>query len=215
MTGTTLKHSEMPVKTHSNGRRGMKPRAIVVHHQAGNLSAEALRDVFTRRNSSAHYGIDVHGNICQYVDENDRAWTTGGGDPDNYAITMELANDQTGGNWHISDSTINVAAALCADICRRWGIKKLYYDGKRGTLLRHCDFQPTACPGPYFKSRTAEFCSYVNTLINAPADNQQKEDKPAALYRVQTGAYKNKANAEAAAAELRRKGYETIIKEDK
>lgn len=174
---------------------------------AGNLSLTQCQNVFKNRKSSATYAIDSKGNIGQYVDEADRPWTTSGADPDNYCITIELANDITGGNWHISDATINKAAELCADICKRYNISKLYYDGKKGTLLRHCDYASTACPGPYFKSRTAEFCNYVNSLIEAKGENDK-------IYRVQLGAFKNKENATNYAEELKKKGINAIVKED-
>lgn len=208
MNGTKIKHIELPVATHSNGRKGKSVNAIVVHHNAGNLTLQQVQSTFKSRRSSAHYDIDVHGNIAQYVDENDRSWCTGGEDPDLRTITIELANDQIGGNWHISDDTINACAELCADICKRYGIKKLYYDGKNGTLLRHCDYQATACPGNYFKSRTNEFCEYVNELMA-----KDKEPKASAKYKVQTGAFANKENAEAYAETLKKKGIEAIVKE--
>lgn len=208
MTATTLNHKTNLVDTYSKTRHGQKIRAIVVHHEAGILSDAQIANVFKNRNSSANYSIDKDGVICLHVPEEFRAWTTGGTTPDDYSITIELSNDKTGGNWHISDNTINSAAALCADICKRYGISKLYYDGKKGTLLRHCDYQATACPGNYFKSRTDEFCNYVNELMKEP------ETKKKAKYKVQTGAFSEKENAERYAAELNKKGIATVIKEE-
>lgn len=208
MTGTSLKHQVLLVRTHSNGRAGHKVTKIVVHHMAGNLSLAQLQRTFTNRKSSATYGIDARGNIAQYVDEADRPWTTSGSDPDNYCITLELANDATGGDWHISDATMHAAVSLCADICKRYGIPKLYYDGKRGTLLRHCDYSATACPGAYFKAHTAEFCNAVNKLLT------DTENAPSVRYKVQTGAFKSKENAERYAEQLNKQGIATVIKEE-
>lgn len=207
MTATTLKHETRTVPTYSPTRHGQKIRAIVVHHEAGILSAAAIQNVFKNRKSSANYSIDKAGNICLHVYEENRAWTTGGTNPDDYAVTIELSNDKVGGNWHISNATIEAAERLCADICRRYGIKKLYYDGKNGTLLRHCDFQATACPGDYFKSITPAFCEAVNKLISC-----EPEPDSDALYHVQTGAFKSKENAEKQAEELRKQGIQTVIK---
>lgn len=206
MIGTTLKKIELPVSTHSNGRAGNKVSKIVVHHMAGNLSLQQCQRTFQNRKSSANYAIDSSGNIAQYVDEKDRPWTTSGSDPDNYCITIELANDQIGGQWHISDATIASCEKLCADICKRYGISKLYYNGKSGTLLRHCDYHATACPGPYFKSITDKFCDDVNALISG-GDSQ--------YFRVQLGAFKNKENAEKYAETLKKQGIDAIVKEDK
>lgn len=208
MKGTTLTKTELPVSTHSSGRAGKKVTKIVVHHMAGNLSLKQCQSVFQNRKSSATYAIDSNGNIAQYVDEDDRPWTTSGADPDNYCITIELANDTIGGNWHISDNAINKCAELCADICKRYGITKLYYDGKKGTLLRHCDYAATACPAAYFKSITDEFCNYVNTLISGNTSDLKEGE----YYRVQLGAFKNKDNAEAYAETLKKQGIDTVIK---
>lgn len=205
MTGTSLKHTNLPVSTHSNGRKGKNVNAIVVHHNAGNLSLKEIQNLFQKRKSSAHYDIDVNGNIGQYVDEKDRSWCTSGEDPDLRTITIELANDKTGGNWHISDATITSCVNLCADICKRYGIKKLYYDGKKGTLLRHCDYHATACPGPYFISITNDFCDRVNQILDG-------ELKDGEYYRVQMGAFKNKDNAEKYAENLNSKGIDAIVK---
>lgn len=204
MTTTALPHIERLVKTYTNTRHGKTPRAIVIHHEAGNLTADEIAKVFSSRKSSANYSIDETGEVCLHVPEEYRAWTTGGTDPDDYSITIELANDATGEPWHISDSTISSAVQLCADICRRYGIKKLYYDGKSGTLLRHCDFKATACPGAYFKSRTTQFCDRVNILLDA--DN--------VVYTVQAGAFKNKANADTYAKALNDRGISAIVKEN-
>lgn len=204
MIGTTLKHTELPVRTHSNGRKGKTPNAIVVHHMAGNLSLKQAQNVFNSRNSSAHYAIDVNGNIAQYVDEKDRSWCTSGEDPDLRTITIELANDKIGGDWHISDATMTSAVNLCVDICKRYGIKTLYYNGKKGTLLRHCDYHATACPGPYFKNNTTKFCEDVNAKLRGGN---------ATYYRVQLGAFKSKENAQAYADKLKAQGIDAIVKE--
>lgn len=214
---TTLKHETRLVDTYSKTRHGQKVRAIVVHHEAGILTPAQIANVFKNRNSSANYSIDKDGNICLHVPEEFRAWTTGGTNPDDYSITIELSNDKTGGNWHISDNTINTAAALCADICKRYGIASLYYDEKKGTLLRHCDFQATSCPGEYFKSRTSEFCDYVNELMKEGTQttetpkNTQKKGKS---YKVQAGSFSKKENAQKYVETLKKQGIDTIIKEE-
>lgn len=223
MKGTSLKHIELPVTTHSKGRNGESVTAIVVHHNAGNLTLQEVQNVFKNRKSSAHYDIDVNGNIAQYVDESDRSWCTSGANPDNHTITIELANTSAGVNnktWEISDSTMNAAIALCADICERYGIAKLYYDGKKGTLLRHCDYSSTACPGKYFIAKTDLFCSLVNAKMAQDAqispENPAKTNESAGddkIYRVQAGAFKSAENAAKQAASLNAAGFQAIIKE--
>ncbi|WP_105302986.1 N-acetylmuramoyl-L-alanine amidase [Anaerolactibacter massiliensis] len=150
---------------HWNDRAGNKISRIVIHHQAGNLSLQTLGNVFKNRQASAHYGIDSNGRIGQYVDEAYRAWTTSGWEPDRNTVTIEVANSQAGGNWPISDAAMSSLIKLCADICKRNGISRLYYNGKNGTLLRHCDYSATSCPGPYIKEHTNYICDQVNALL--------------------------------------------------
>ena len=51
---------------------------IVIHHMAGCLTIQQCGNVFANKNrqASSNYGVDSDG-IGLYVDEKDRAWTTG------------------------------------------------------------------------------------------------------------------------------------------
>ena len=113
---------------------------IVIHHMAGILTVEQCGNVFasSSRQASANYGVDGKGHVGLYVDESNRAWTTGSREIDSKAVTIEVANDQTGGNWHVSDTALRKTIELCADICKRNGIAKLNYTGnKSGNLHMH------------------------------------------------------------------------------
>lgn len=68
-----------------------------------------------------------------YVEEKNRAWTTGSPVCDNVAVTIEVANINAKGE--ITAKAMNTLIKLCADICKRNGIKKCTYTGdKSGTL---------------------------------------------------------------------------------
>lgn len=196
------------IKTNNySSRYGEKVTAICIHHCAGcvNLSGEQIiNNIMTPRNGSANYVITTKGEIIGSVGEEFRPWTTGGIWDRNF-ITFELANCEVGEPWRISEATIKAAIKLTADICKRYNIKKLYYDGKRGTLMRHCDWAPTACPGSYFKSITEEFCQNVNKLLN---DGEDKETKN---YIVFSGSFLKRENAERQKAKLEEAGYNVYI----
>ncbi|WP_102343155.1 N-acetylmuramoyl-L-alanine amidase [Galactobacillus timonensis] len=215
--GTSLPHSTLIVPTHSNGRAGQKVRAIVIHHQASNLAGKQIAQVFRSRRSSATYSIATDGTITQHVSEADRPWTTSGANPDNHAITIEVANNSFAPNWTVSDAALNATISLCADICKRYGITRLYYNGKNGTLLRHCDYSATACPGPYIKARTAYICAEVNAkLANANNTATAKETASAsAKYRVQCGVFSSKENADALSKKLTAAGFANAVVEVK
>ena len=121
---------------------------IVIHHMAGILTVEQCGNVFasSSRQASSNYGVDGKGHVGLYVDESNRAWTTGSREIDSKAVTIEVANDQTGGNWHVSDTALRKTIELCADICKRNGIAKLNYTGnKSGNLHMHQWYQNTSC----------------------------------------------------------------------
>lgn len=140
---------------------------------AGNLSLQTCGQGFAnpKRKASANYGIDSQGRIGQFVDEKDRAWTSSNGDNDHQAVTIEVANDQIGGNWHISDKALAATIDLCVDICRRNGIKRLNFTGDvTGNLTMHQWFVPTLCPGPYLVSRFEYIASEVNERLLRGSD---------------------------------------------
>ena len=78
--------------------RNHKIDTITIHHMAGNLSVETCGNVFatTSRKASSNYGIGSDGRVGLYVEEVNRAWTSGNRANDNRAITIEVANDDAG-----------------------------------------------------------------------------------------------------------------------
>ena len=82
------------------------------------------------------------------------------------AVTIEVANEEIGGSWKVSDEAYQTLIDLCADICRRNGIEQLVYTGgPDGTLTVHKMFADTECPGPYLESRMAEIADAVNKKL--------------------------------------------------
>lgn len=158
---------------------------ITIHHMAGNLSIETCANVFSgSRQASSNYGVGSDGRVGLYVEEKDRAWTSGSPANDYRAVTIEVANDQIGGQWHVSDKALETTINLCVDICKRNGIKKLNYTGDTsGNLTMHCWFQATACPGPYLKSKFAYISEQVNTRLGQ-ADSSTSSDT---IYTVVRG----------------------------
>ena len=144
-------------------------RKITIHHMAGDLSLEALGDNFSDRDrrASSNYGIDSDGRIALYVEEDNRPWTSSSRENDHQAVTIEVANDQVGGEWHVSDESYEALIDLCTDVCLRHGIEELYFTGDpHGNLTLHNMFNSqTECPGPYLESRMEEIASSVNRRL--------------------------------------------------
>ena len=146
---------------------------ITIHHMAGNLSVERCGETFLpeSREASANYGIDSDGRVGCYVEEENRAWTSSSPDNDHQAITIEVANDEIGGDWHVSDAAFDKLIDLCVDICQRNGIERLNFTGDAsGNLTMHSYFTATACPGPYLASRFPDIERLVNERLGVSTD---------------------------------------------
>ena len=208
------------ISPNSSARTG-KISKITIHHMAGNLSVEACANVFqtTSRQASSNYGIGTDGRIGLYVDESRRAWTSSNRDNDNVAVTIEVANDEIGGNWHVSDKALESTIALCVDICQRNGIAKLNFTGdKSGNLTMHKWFSNTLCPGPYLESKFPYIAQEVNRRLSADskesvsantgtAGNAASGAAVGVLYRVQVGAYTKKTYADAHLKKIKAAGF--------
>lgn len=187
--------SDLATKVVDFGTRNSNPRnqkvcRITIHHMAGNLGAvECAKMHMNTATSSANYYIGTDGTICAGVSENRRAWTSGSRENDHSAITIEVANNSGAPNWTVSDKAYKACIALCADICQRYGIKPHYNGEKTGTLTIHRMFQNTDCCGAYLIGKH-EDGSIERDIIEKMGGASGK------LYKVQTGAFAVKENAE-------------------
>lgn len=154
---------------HYDSRDGKKITDITIHHMAGNLTVEQCGQVFQTRPASSNYGIDTRGRVGMYVEEKNASWANSNFASNQRSVTIELANDRTGGNWHVSDTAINKCIELCVDICRRNGIKRLNFTGNTsGNLTAHRMFTATACPGDYLYSKFNYIANEVNKQLGQP-----------------------------------------------
>ncbi len=144
-------------------------RKITIHHMAGDIALERLGEVFGEqdRQASANYAVDGQGRVALYVEEANRAWTSSSPDNDHQAVTIEVANDETGGDWHVSDAAYEALIELCVDICRRNGMEELTWTGdETGSLTIHKMFnENTQCPGPYLEGRMPDIAAEVTRRL--------------------------------------------------
>ena len=160
------------ISPNRNSPRNNTINKIVIHHMAGVCSIEQFGNIVANpaREMSANYGIGNDGRIILTCPESDRSWCSSSGIIDHQAITIEVSNSAYGDDsgWPISEAAYNSLIKLCVDICKRNGIKKLEYinGSTSGTLVRHCDIVPTACPGPWIKDHTSDICNKVNAQLN-------------------------------------------------
>ncbi len=158
------------ISPHKTSPRDHAIDKITIHHMAGNLTVETCGNVFQgSREASANYGIGSDGRVGLYVEEKDRSWASANRANDMRAVTIEVANEEIGGNWRVSDKAYRKLIELCADICKRNGIEKLVYTGDaRGNLTEHRMFMATGCPGPYLHGKMKDIAEAVNEKLAVP-----------------------------------------------
>ena len=196
---------------------------ITIHCMAGNCSVETCGNIFqpTSRQASSNYGIDSDGRIGMYVEEKDRSWCSSSASNDNRAITIEVANDggaDTG--WHVSAKAYAALIDLCTDICKRNGIKQLLWKGDKSLIGQvskqnmtvHRWFAAKSCPGDYLYNLHGKIAAEVNARLGA-ASSTPAPSKPTTgtLYRVQTGAFSKKTNADGLLAKIKKAGFDAFI----
>ncbi|MFV0552913.1 MAG: N-acetylmuramoyl-L-alanine amidase [Anaerorhabdus sp.] len=197
------------ISPNSSNPRKKPIKKITIHHMAGNLSVEVCGNVFApkSRQASSNYAVDSKGRVGMYVEERNRSWCTSSASNDNEAITIEVANDVIGGDWHVSDIALAKLIDLCVDICVRNNIEKLNFTGdKTGNLTMHKWFAATGCPGPYLESKF----SYISNEVNKRLSGNDKPDSNV-LYRVQVGAFSNKDNADKMLERVKKAGFDTYM----
>ena len=200
------------ISPNSSNPRNAKINAIVIHHMAGNLTVERCGEVFapTSRQASSNYGVGTDGRIGCYVEEENRAWTSGNREIDNRAITIEVANCSGEPDWKISDQALESTIALCYDICRRYGFKLTYTGDKSGSLHMHKWYQATGCPGPYLESKFPYIAEEVNKRLGNKTE-VKTEEKTEEIFCVQAGAFSTMDGAKVLLDQLRKCGFDGYI----
>ena len=166
------------ISPNSNART-QRIAKITPHHMAGNLTVEQCGAVFasSARQASSNYGIGSDGRIALYVPEDRRSWASSSAWNDQRAVTIEVANSSTGGEWPVSDAAWRSLVELCADICRRNGIERLDYTGDpSGSLTEHRMYAATLCPGPYLHDRMGQLADEVNAILHGEEDDMFNDE---------------------------------------
>lgn len=194
---------------------------ITIHCIVGQWTARQGCDYFatTDRECSANYVVGKDGSIGLSVEEKDRSWCSSSASNDNRAVTIEVASDTTH-PYAVTDKAYAALLDLVTDICRRNGIKKLLWKGDKSLIGQvakqnmtvHRWFANKACPGDYLYSRHSAIAAEVNKRLGAsPVEPETPSSGAGTLYKVQTGAFKQKSNAQALEKKLKAAGFDTYI----
>lgn len=153
--------------------RNTEIKAITIHHMAMKATSQECGKVFQKvgRKGSSNYGIGYDGDIALYVNEKDTPWTNSNWNSNCESVTIETSNDEVGGNWHVSDKSLESLIKLVADIAIRNNL---------GVLVKGKNLQwhklvadkkyPTACPGEYLISKLDYIIEKANEIINPPKE---------------------------------------------
>ena len=198
-----------------NGRNGNKITRIIPHHMAGQLNLNWWLNMLAgSRQMSPTVAVFSDGTVLACVPEEMRPWTTGGWDADCCALTLEIENDG-GANWHISDKAYNKAVQICAEWCKRYGIDPVYTYRGNGINM-HKDWAATACPGDYLeqKIKSGQFERDIRAILNPTPTPAPTPTPTKVTYKVQVGAFKVKANADALVTKLKAKGFDCFVRHE-
>ena len=168
--------------------RNHKIDTVTIHCVVGQLTVEALGNIFSNPNAeaSSNYGIGLDGKIGMYVEEKDRSWCSSSRSNDNRAITIEVASDTTH-PYAVNDKAYNSLITLLVDICKRNNIKKLLWQGDKSLIGQvdkqnmtvHRWFADKACPGDYLYYRHGAIANAVNKALGASPNPAPAPNKPA------------------------------------
>lgn len=229
--GTEMGNSPLVVYTrlspNHSGQRTHSIDRITPHCVVGQLSAETICECFVSPTvqASCNYGIGADGRVSLCVEEKNRSWCSSSNSNDQRAVTIECASDKNA-PYAFKDAVYASLVNLCVDICQRNGKDKLLWLGDKDKTLAYAPkpgemvltvhrwFANKACPGDWLYNRLGKLAAEVTKRLTGGSTNTGKVDVPSdgkTLYRVQTGAFSKRSNADAWAAKLNAAGYDTCI----
>lgn len=173
---------------------------ITIHVAAGDLSFGGYSSTLRGRGCSWNYAVQSDGKIGLFVEECNRAWTTGGSDPrgaenDHRAVTMEVSNRwgaDTG--YKVTDAALNAVIDLCEDICRRNGKKTLIWFGNverseayspksnEMVMTVHRWYANKSCPGDYLYGKQAYIAKTVTSRLGGNNNITYPDDGVISAY---------------------------------
>lgn len=213
---TKLSPNHSGERTHSIDR-------ITPHCVVGQCAIETLGNLFaaTSCQASSNYGIGFDGRVGMFVEEKNRSWCSSSNDNDQRAVTIECASDTTA-PYAFYDVVYQSLINLCVDICKRNGKTKLLWLGDKDKTLAyepksnemvltvHRWFANKSCPGDWLYNRLGDLADKVTSKLGGSSDTSDDTDD-GTIYRVQTGAFSQKANAEAQLEKLKEAGFDGFI----
>lgn len=156
--GKTLKYNRDEVKGYKLPKRGYKPKFIVIHNDAGSLSAMQYHDSLVNaplsrlENGIAHSYISGN-TVWQALPEGRTAWHTANqyGNTNGYGIEVCQSMSASDKDFLASEQSVFQEAAR---MLKKWGLPV-----DRNTVRLHNEFSATQCP----HRSLALHCNYTST----------------------------------------------------
>jgi len=182
----------------NSGPRNHEIDTISIHCMAGNLSVEGCGELFQTREASSNYGIGSDGRVGLYVAERNRSWCTSSKANDNRAVTIEVANIEAKEPYRITEAAWDTLIKLCADICKRNGIKRLLWQANpdligqvdKQNMTVHRWFANKSCPGNWLYQNHGRIAAEVNTLLQSQEDEDMTQEQFNEMFKVAMTAYR-------------------------
>lgn len=203
-----------------SGQRTHTIDRITPHCVVGQLSCESICGCFTStaRQASCNYGIGTDGRVSLCVEEKNRSWCSSSSANDQRAVTIECSSDKTE-PYAMNDAVYQSLIKLCVDICKRNGKKKLLWFADKDKSLNynpksdemvitvHRWFANKSCPGNWLYAKLGDLAAKVTAELGGTTSKPSTDT----LYRVQTGAFSKKANADALFDKIKKAGFDTYM----
>lgn len=165
-------------KGFGDDREGRLVQGAIIHHGAG---PDVLDYVANKNNRNSHptYHIDRQGITSGIVHPSRQPFSTAH-DVDNIAITFEIDNASVGGEWPITDESMEALIQVLLDH-ERQSDRTGFALNLRGVNQReffigwHSQYAATACPGPYITKRLDWL---VNELNRRRVSSGESATKP-------------------------------------
>lgn len=169
---------------------------IIVHHAAvKEASPEAIhRNHIGRGWAGIGYNEYIRKDGTVYICRGDHVGAhTKGWNDKSYGICCE-------GNY---EEETEMPEAQFNALVQRIAVNKARFPNLEG-IKGHKDFVATACPGKYFPMER----------MMEELKERENQKAPAKIYRVQTGAFRNRENAEKLVKQLKELGFDAFIREE-
>ena len=171
-----------------SSRNGQLINGVVIHHVAGTNGLRYVANA-NSRNSHPTYHIANSGAVTGIVNPSRRPFSTGGA-PDPNAVTFEIDNSSTGGDWPISaaalDSLIDVIVFHGSQSPRagKGFAKNIKGQAQSEFFVAwHSQYSATACPGPFIMSQLDYIVSECNKRASSVAPTPAPVAPPAPATR--------------------------------